>query len=97
MLAEGVLRRYVCCWVVALEDVSKRVVPSNLIVLIILTVRWTVLHDSRDKLVGRVYGCWVGELLLILIAVVFHGLRHTVVVEPVARLEGVLKSGKVLL
>lgn len=90
VLTKGVLRRYVCCCVVALKDVSERVVPSNLVVLITLTVRWAVLHDTRDKLVDRADGCWVGELLLILIAVVFHGLRHTVVVEPVARLEGVL-------
>lgn len=90
VLTKGVLRRYVCCCVVALKDVSEREVPSNLIVLITLTVRWAVLHDTGDKLVDRADGCWVGELLLILIAVVFHGLCHTVVVEPVARLEGVL-------
>lgn len=90
VLTKGVLRRYVCCCVVALKDVSERVVPSNLVVLITLTVRWAVLHDTGDKLVDRGDGCWVGELLLILIAVVFHGLCHTVVVEPVARLEGVL-------
>lgn len=90
VLTKGVLRRYVYCCVVALKDVSKRVVPSNLIVLVTLTVRWTVLHDTGDKLVDRADGCWVGELLLILIAVVFHGRRHTAVVEPVARLEGVL-------
>lgn len=90
VLAKGVLRRYVCCCVVALKDVSEREVPSNLIVLITLTVRWAVLHDTGDKLVDRADGRWVRELLLILIAVVFHGLRHTVVVEPVARLESVL-------
>lgn len=58
--------------------------------MIILVVRWVVLYDIGDKLVDWVDGCWVGELLLILIVVVFYGLCYIVVVELVVRLEGVL-------
>lgn len=58
--------------------------------MIILVVRWVVLYDIGDKLVDWGDGCWVGELLLILIVVVFYGLCYIVVVELVVRLEGVL-------
>lgn len=58
--------------------------------MIILVERWVVLYDIGDKLVDRVDSCWVGELLLILIVVVFYGLCYIVVVELVVRLEGVL-------